>query len=330
MSHGITEVDKGAVGYVEKFGKTWHGLEQYKHMEGKVPMEICERIGNYEVVKVPLHMTPSYGSKVVDGSNCLIRTDTKDILYHQVGNVYEVVQNQAILDWVEDDILREYKNISIESCGTLYGGQKFFVNLLIQSYKVNGDVSETKQRLMIVNPFGGKAITCNLHDTRVVCDNTVRNAQAQGSANKTLKRFKHTATAHDRLKAHALDLADIFRENEAQIDRFNVLASQKVNVEQVNTFLSDLFPYNEEKDSKRKVTMAKNRQEQVLELYETKDDLIALDHSKYRLLNAVTDFADHHLTVKNGDDQGKRFWSNLDGTSNDLKQQAFNMLLTTV
>ena len=328
MSHGIMEKDRGAVGYTQRFGKTWHGIESYVHLDGRVPMELAERIGNYEVAKTQLHLPQALGGGAVKGSHALVRTDSKDILFPSVGEVYEVIQNQEILNWIEEDILANYKNISIESCGTLFNGQKYFVNLLIDSYKVKGDISETKQRMMVVNPFGGKAITCNLHDTRVVCDNTVRNAIAQGKANATLKRFKHTKTAPERLKAHALDLADIFDENEAQKQRFDHLASQKIDTAFVDNFLEDLFPTKGKE--KRGLTMAQNRQSSILELYEGKDDLTALDHTKYRLLNAVTDYADHEMTVKNGDDYGKRFWSNLEGTSNDLKQQAFNMLLTTV
>jgi phage/plasmid-like protein (TIGR03299 family) len=325
MSHGIQEQDKGAVGFVEKFGRTWHGIESYVQFDGKVPMETAERIADYNVTKVPSCLPQEYGGGIIEGSNTLIRTDTNTVLFPSVGRVYEVIQNSEILKYIEEDILDVYKNISIESCGTLFNGRRFFINLLIKSYKVNGDVSETKTRLMLTNSFGGDALTSNLHDTRVVCNNTVTNAIAQGKVNGTLKKFRHTMSAPDRLKDHTLNLADIFDEQEIQVDRFNHLASQKVMPNQVKAYLEEMFPTEGKK--KRGLTIAQNTQDAIMNLYESKDDLVALDHTKYRFLNAVTDWADHEKTVKNGDDEGKRFWSNIQGDSNDLKQQAFQMLL---
>jgi phage/plasmid-like protein (TIGR03299 family) len=325
MSHGILENDKGAVGYVEKFGNTWHGLEQYLQFEGKVPMEMAERIGGYKVSKAPLHLPQSLGGAQVDGAFSLVREDTKDVLYPSVGNVYEVIQNEEILKWIESDILAVHKNITIESVGTLFGGQKFFVNLLIDSYQVNGDISETKQRWLITNPFGGKALTSCLHDTRVVCDNTVSNAIEKGKSNKTLRRFRHTVSASQKIKDYSVDLCDIFTENDAQKERFNYLASKSVNTQYIDNFLEDMFPTKDKE--KRGLTIAQNKQEAILELYNGKDDLTAIADTRYKLLNAVTDWADHSLTVKGGDDQGSRFWSNIQGTSNDVKQQAFQLLL---
>ena len=325
MSHGIQELDKGAVGYTERFGRTWHGIESYIQFEGKVPMETCERVANYNVEKVPLLLPQDFGGGVVNGAHSLIRTDNNTVLYPSVGNVYEIIQNKELLHFVERDILEAYDNISIESCGTLFNGRRFFINLLIDSYVVKGDVSETKTRLMLTNSFGGDAITSNLHDTRVVCNNTVTNALAEGKANDTLKRFRHTKTASERLERHTVELAEIFEESEAQKARFDRLASQEINTAFVDNFLEDLFPTKDK--AKRGLTIATNRQEAIKELYEGKADLTALSNSKYRLLNAVTDWADHDMTVKNGDDEGKRYWNNIQGTSHKLKQEAFQMLL---
>ena len=147
----------------------------------------------------------------------------------------------------------------------------------------------------------------------------------EGKANDTLKKFRHTISASQRLEKHTVELADIFEESTAQKARFNLLASQQITPKFIDQFLENLSPTQDK--VKRGLTMATNRQDAIKELYEGKADLTDLPNTKYRLLNAITDYADHEMTVKNGDDEGKRYWNIIQGSSHKLKQQAFEMLL---
>jgi len=55
MSAGIVKnVDRGIVGYVDVFGKTWHMFPEYEMMDGKVPFEKAFSTIDYKVAKVPL------------------------------------------------------------------------------------------------------------------------------------------------------------------------------------------------------------------------------------------------------------------------------------
>ena len=78
-----------------------------------------------------------------------------------------------------------------------------------------------------------------------------------------------------------------------------------------------------------------NKQEAVISNFEGKEDLKHLPMSRYRLLNAVTDYTSHDMSLNGtkGDDgeriepcQGKRFTNQIMGSGDKLNQQAFELL----
>jgi phage/plasmid-like protein (TIGR03299 family) len=330
MSHAILENDKGAVGFTSILGKTWHGVESYRHFEGPINIEVAERIADYEVVKMPLFMQKPMSNgltlkKEVPKAYCLYRTDTDTILHPNVGEQYEIISNMKMLGYLKG-IFADYQNLAIESIGTLNNGQNLFVNLNVTQHTVKGDISPTVTRLMFTNAYGGKTLTACIHQTRVVCMNTVRVATAQGKANDTLKRFKHTKNVSMKVENHVIDLASIVgevREHNVMLDQ---LAESMVNTEYVNSFLENMFPTEEKEGAS--LTKAKNKQDAVLNIFEGKADLRSLANSRYKLLNAVTDYTSNSMSLQDGDDAGKRFMNVAQSGSGDKLNQMALQLLT--
>jgi phage/plasmid-like protein (TIGR03299 family) len=336
MSHCIQEADKGIVGYTQTLGKTWHGLPQYLQIDGAVPYEQAEAIADYNVEKRQLFANIEQNDLFmptiqvpVENAFCLYRTDIAKVIYPMVGERYTVANNLELLKFVDKGILQKYPNITVESVGTLENGQGFFLNLLVSEYTVHGDVSPTVTRLAVFNFHGGKAVSACIHQTRIVCMNTLRVAQAQGKANATMKNFRHTATVAQRLEDHTINLADIIGETEFANERMDTLAKTKINATQFDMFIENVFPSKDAKANSK--TLALNKQDAVRELYEGKEDLVAIDNTAYRALNAVTDWADHDMSLRgDADNQGKRFMSNIDGASDKVKQEALTHALALV
>jgi phage/plasmid-like protein (TIGR03299 family) len=334
MSHCIESTDKGIVGLVGKLGKTWHGLPQYKQIEGFVPLEQAEAIANYEVVKKPLFIAGA--SEPVAGAFCLYRTDLQIAIYPAVGDRYTVANNLDLMQFVDKGILQKYPNIKIESVGTLSHGQGFFLNLIVSEHTVKGDISPTVTRLAIFNFHGGKAVSACIHQTRIVCMNTLRVAQAEGKANATMKNFRHTASVGQKLENYTVDLAGIIGETEESNKNMDLLSSTAITTKQFEMFIENVFPKENAKEGRSK-SIAINKQSAVKEIYEGRDNLTALDNTAYRALNAVTDWADHEMSLRgsgeeDADNVGKRFMSNIHagGASDKIKQSAFKFALELV
>lgn len=329
MSAGILELDRLAVGLIELYGKAWHNHPNCQHLEGVVPVEKAQEIFGYHVDKVQLQL-PN-GTPVL-GAHALVRmVDNGDgttrpvVLFPAVGERYTEIQNDELLKWIKAAILDQYQ-VSIESVGTLLNGQTAFLNIILNEHIVKGDHGKTVTRMMYSNSFGGSSVQACVHSTRIVCQNTLRMASAQGAAGNTLKKFRHTINAAEKVEAHLVDLADIVakvRDHNANMDN---MVSQRVTTEDVNNFLNALIPVPNE-DGRGK-TMATNKRQAILNLFENKPDLQGeIARTRYALLQATTDYADHESQVRNGDDEVGRFWDGVWGIKDGFKQKALDLLM---
>jgi phage/plasmid-like protein (TIGR03299 family) len=328
MSAGILELDRLIVGLTERYGKAWHNHENCRHLDGVVPFEEARETVDYEVAKVQAFLPADLGGGAIDGSFALVRKGNDGnavVLYPSVGNRYTEIQNGDIMDWLKASILDEYQ-VSIESVGTLLNGQKAFLNLILNEHIVPGDVSPTVTRLMYSNSFGGDSVQACVHGTRIVCQNTLRMAGAQGAANKTLRKFRHTKNAAERVEAHMVDLAGVVAQVQEHHQELDHLASLQMTSADVEKVLKVLVPLPEKEG--RGKTRANNKRAAILDLFENKDDLQGqIARTRYAFLNAVTDWADHVAPVRGGDDEMGRFWDGVWGLKDGFKQKALDALL---
>lgn len=335
MAHGIMELDRLVVGFVELYGKAWHEHPNCKHVDGPVSFEDAEKTFEYVVEKRPVVISGT--EIVVPGSHVLIRNDEIDgktvttIVYPSVGDRYIPIQNSELLAWIEAGILVPY-NVSIESSGTLLNGQKAFVNIILNEHTVAGDCSPTITRMMVSNSFGMESYMACIHDTRIVCNNTARIAQAQGASNKTLKKFRHTKNAAQKIEDHMVDLAEIVATTREHHQQLDVLSQMKMTGEQVNEFMDILIPLPKDDDGKdqegRGLTRRQNQRDAILNLFENKDDLQGkIAKTRYSMFQSITDWADHESPVRNGDDVMGRFWDGIWGNKDKFKQAAWEAIL---
>lgn len=326
MAHGIQKLDKGIVSGVTH---TWHGIPSYVcKPDQSVTADEAREVLTYPVEKCQLYLQDG---ELVEGAYALKRTDHNIILWPNVGERYTILHNNQVFESVVMGILSQYSTIQIESVGTLWNGQKAFVNLLVGEFHVKGDNSKTVNRLMYSNSFGGSSYLACAHSTRIVCDNTRRMATAQGMANETLKKFKHTASAGEKINQHFVDLAGLFLKIEEDKKILDSMVDMKIDQEYVKNFLDRLVPLpviRIEGESSRATTIATNTRDKIVDIFENCDNLQGtIARSRYALLNAVTDYVDHHSTLRNGDDAGKRFWNGLFDVNKDaMKQKAFDLL----
>lgn len=348
MGAGIVKgEDKGAVGFVDKLGRTWHGFEEYEQFNGPVLMpKVREKIV-YPVQKIALRpalndeqasllahngMSADALAQLVQASvpsmYALMRMDTGKVLYdYSVTNDYTVILNEEFLDTMETGLLAAHPEVEIESCGTLFGGRVAFVNILLDVAKIMGDDSETAFRLMYYNAFGGKSVAAGLHGTRIVCANTLTLAEAQAAANQTLAKFKHVSGAPGRVQAHLVELTELYASIAAHKAVLNGLATMPMTALDVESFLS-LFINIPAKATNRMETRRTNERDEIRNIFETRPDLRGdVARTRYAMLNAVTYHTEHESVGKRGVDEAYAYFDSVTGGGRDkTNQEAFKLL----
>lgn len=318
--------DKGVVGYVDELGQTWHLFEEYEHINGPVSIDKARETLLTPVEKISLILSPtpeqiqtlldngltdeqigellSKPVEAVYGGHmyALMHMERGDTLFGQsVTDDYEVILNDEFLDYVEN-LMGDPHNLTIESCGTLFAGRVSFVNIMLKDITIAGDISPTIYRLMYTNAYGGRAITAGLHWIRIVCNNTLTMAEAQAAATATLRKFTHTKGTPGRVQAHLIELTGLYRLIDEQNVSLQWLADQSMNGNDVDKFLTTLFPLKEKAHARLVASMTKKR-DRIRELFETRADLQGgIARTRFAMLQAVTFHTSHDMAAKRGTD----------------------------
>lgn len=320
MSHGIMTNDRGYVMRDQETGYgTWHNIDSYRVIDTPVTKEQVREVLDYEIVKRELYADRGAGP-VQTGVFEAYREDTGDVLIPSCSETYDILNNVRLFDHIDNTILKDAPDIDIESVGTLKNGQVSFLNLKLGQFTVKGDDSDTMNRLMYYNPLGiGSYKTC-AHQVRIVCNNTLRAAEAQGVANGTLQKVRHTKNAEIKLEAAIETITGIKAGFEQQEATLNMLATQQFDRKKdLVSFVESRWFYT--KPSDKRVNKVVNRIEEVYE--NTRDEYGSrIQGSKYQLLQAVTNTVDH----AGRSDSGYRQWDGLTGIRAGLKTKFFEHL----
>jgi len=323
MAHMIMELDRGMV-----YGTTWHNMPQYRQLDRPITREEAREIMDFPMMKCQLSLNEKDGRVRPVRAYCIKRTDHDEIIVDSVGARYSLQDNTYLFDVVVEPMLRAFPKLEIESVGTLRNGATSFVNLKIDEFHVSRDQSATVSRLMYCNPLGwGKYRSC-AHNVRIVCNNTLRAAEAEGAANETLLEVTHTSGAADRIASHMNRLVAIQQGFEEHRQFLEHLATQRVNMAYVQGFLEEFFPVDETVASKTAVTNAKNRRDDVLRIFESEDARNALNSiatTRYGLLQAAIEHVGTYSAGSRSD--GARIeWDSLMGQRAKRKDEAVEIL----
>lgn len=209
MAHKIDN-SKGFDSYIGFKESAWHGLGTT--LNRRITSTDCLKLAgmDFEVLKKPnVHFITDKIKIESEKSFFTYRTDVNKVLGASVGRQYQIVQNINALGII-DDIMKQNKNIEIETAACLDEGRISFVTLKLTEPKKVGKNDEYFQYILVVNSFDGTTpILCLYTNIRVVCWNTFSAAISAKHKSYTYT-IKHTGTAETRMK-----------------EALNVLAQQK-------------------------------------------------------------------------------------------------------
>jgi phage/plasmid-like protein (TIGR03299 family) len=307
----------------------WHGLGN--KLAPNQPIELwAERAGmNWRIEEAEVRFVAagnrSLGSiHAFPEQKVLYRSDTKAPL-SVVSARYQVVQPSEILEFYRD--LTEVGGFQLETAGVLKEGRKLWALARTgQSATIKGKDEVNGYLLLATACDGTLATTAQFTSVRVVCNNTLQIALGDSaSAVKVPHRSQFDAQAVKRQLGIAISSWDAF------MARTKALAERKVSDSAAETFLRRVLTYSTPNVADRD-TLAVNERaiKAVGQLYAGRGkgaDLASASGTAWGLLNAVTEYVDHHRRARSDDHRRDAAWF---GQGSTIKQRAWDEALKLV
>jgi phage/plasmid-like protein (TIGR03299 family) len=238
--------------------------------------DLLESTGlNWSVRKSPLvslegHTTESFG---------IFRNDSNNWL-GTVGNRYEAMQNATLAE----TIVQATENINLETQkgGMFDGGKKvYFQATLPDEYIGNSGV---KRCITAVNSHDGStSIGFGSTSTVIICKNTFYKAF------KGLDKFRHTASASERLNIAMLELKKAIELDQSLMDNFKRMADSPLQEDMIESVIRKMFSIDVKNDK-----TSTRKQNQVTAFADSlKTEVNSHGSTLWALFNGVTRYTNH-------------------------------------
>jgi len=318
MAHNITLVNgKYSFAYAGEAG--WHRLGQQVPEDSPLEVWLEEAGLNWTALESQMFFPVTDGQMApVPGHKVLYRSDIHTTLA-VVSNRFKPVQPKSMLAFFESAIADF--GFKMSTAGALKGGRKVFASARVgKGFKVHG-VDEMRPYLMFSTAFDGSLPTnirfCYI---RPVCDNTVTAALRGKSTGEVTVRHVSRFKSEEVQSQMGLLLSTQKDMEEA----FNALASVKIGEEQARDFVAKLLVAPDAVDLQAPVVKSA---EIIYGLFAGQGrgaTLASANGTAFGLLNAITEYVDHHKPSRNEDN---RTDSAMFGLGNAMKNRALDRLL---
>jgi len=271
--------------------------------------------------------TKNDGFHAVPGYWGVVRQDNH-MAVGVVKSRYAPIQNVECFDFL-DSLVADGK-LKYETAGALRGG-----SLIWMAAKYDGDLTINKDKheqwlLLVTSHDGSKPLSLQWTTVRVVCMNTL--SLALGQAERDQRRARRRGGVSNRIAIrHCKEWAGKAEEARRVLgltedyfatmrEALSGLNEQPMNEADCEVFTRLLIPAKNEKEVP---TVTSNMRWGVQRLF-NRPEGGTTGQSRWDALNAVTDYADHHLAMRGPN--ASRLESATMGTGAELKQKAFELL----
>lgn len=323
MAHELTMTNgKAEMAFV---GETpWHGLGQ-ELKEGASIEQWQESAGmNWTIDSYPVEYAAPNEAGIFKtyqfaGQNVLYRSDNKEPL-SVVSDRYKAVQPKEVLEFFRDLVAEN--GFKIHTAGTLRGGRRMWALAETGKFgEVCKDDGVGGYLLLSTSCDRTLATTARFTTVRVVCNNTLTMARAENENAVSFSHIQHFdhAMVKEKLK-NAVGSFGSFMEMAKH------LQEQQMSVQASSEFLKLLISnVTQIKDDDYDVS--KNRAyKKIISLFDCEAKGLSLvGHTKWAMLNAVTEYYDHHAPSRSNDARLDNSWF---GTGEAVKNKAVQLLTT--
>ena len=323
MSHNLNE---GRIFYVGTEGKPWHGIGTAleKPATAKEAIQAARLDYTVEKSKMSVFCRDENGREIkVHDHYGIYRTDTHQSL-GCVGEGYKVIQNSSSFDFF-DTVVGEGKAI-YHTAGALGRGERIWILAKLPGNMIISREDEVEKYLLLTNSHDGKSsLRMYFTPIRVVCQNTLNMSMKYAKDGISIR---HTGNIEAKVEEaqRVLGIASLFYSDfEVAANR---MADVKMSKEEVELFFNQIV-YGDKKEDEVS-TRSINQKNDLLGLFENGkgNKLEGVRHSVWAAYNAVTEYADHHKSVRREkDDPSLRLNSIWFGSGAMLKNRAYSQAL---
>ena len=296
----------------------WHGLGT--NVEPNQPLEIwMQNAGlDWEAKKAPVQFVDHTGETITTDRKILYRNDT-GVDLGVVTDRYKTVQPKEVLEFYRDLVATQ--GWDIEVAGSLDGGKRIWALAKTDAdLNIAGTVDKVGTYLLLATSYDGTMATIGkFTSVRVVCQNTLTMSMNDGIASV---KVPHSREFNAEAVKNELGIyEDVSKQFAEEAD---ILAKQKMSEKDSVKFLMNILTGkdNPEELSTRSANIVKG----VYDLYAGKgmgSTLKSAEGTTWGLLNAVTEYVDHHQG-RNNNNRIRNGWF---GQGENLKRKAKGELL---
>jgi len=331
---GFTATDKSVFSHGSK--RPWAGVGTELPQNATIE-QITQLSGlNYDVLESPVF----YDKRDVNGEKrirvfqdkkALFRSDTGQALSVVSKENYKVVQPSDILKLFSD--LSEIGGFSLETAGSLKAGKKIWALANIGHSVEVVDSDLVKPYLLLATSYDGTlATTCKFTAVRVSCNNTLVSALNRVANVNTGYLSDNIKINHSSIfnKDSVRQKLGIFKDShEKFIINMRILANTPMRNEESKEFVKTLLAPTVASTTKKEIEELTSYKK-IMSLFsgEAIGHGLTGGNNRWTMLNAITEYTDHHKTAKGKNPDENRVNSAFFGSSNILKTRAVELLNT--
>lgn len=301
----------------------WHGLGN--HLSEQQPIHIWLKEAGmdwtieqsdvlFNADNSALHIRPYADSKV------LFRSDSLTPL-SVVSNRYKVVQPHEVLNFYKD--LVSAGGFELETAGVLKGGRKLWALAKTgHEARIKGNDRIKAYLLLATSCDGTLCTTAQFTSVRVVCNNTLQMATKQSTG---AVKVPHSTKFDPRQVKEALGIG--FSSWNAFTQDLKQLSQRSVSPYEAENYIRSVLNEPIITDDLNTASKAFLR---IFGLYQGEgmgSELSSANGTAWGLVNAVTEYVDHHRRARNQDNRLDSAWF---GVGAQLKQTALAQALTLI
>lgn len=341
MSHELSIRANGFVefAYAQADGEAWHGLGQAVPAGATIEQWQAASGMDYKIQRSKVRFATAHGQAgaeyiEVPDQHVLFRSDNK----HPLGIVsakYQVVQPKEVVEFFRD--IAKVNGLELSAAGVIYEGKRYWATAKL------GEASPVSVKdkiggylLISTSADGSLATEVRFTTIRVVCRNTLQMAREEAAAIRITHRSKFDSVKIKKQLGLADDAWLNFRHTMTR------LANVQIVDEQAREIVSSLFrkvDTDAVEQATAAIVAAKNSAKterdpagytKIMDLFRGQaigSQLDGVRGTAYGLLNATTEYVDHHARAASVDN---RFVSAQWGKGNDLKADMLAKLVALV
>ena len=318
MAHELTQRSNGFVEMAFVGQTPWHKLGQELEEGASIEQWQVAAGMDWSIERSPVRFNAQGNDQIYSGQSVLYRSDDNTPL-SVVSNRYKPVQPKEVLGFFRDLVAEN--GFKIHTAGTLMGGKRMWA--LAETGKF-GEVCKGDGigGFLLLSTSCDKtlATTARFTTVRVVCNNTLTaavNRDVNQVSFSHIQQFDHVA-----VKAQLGNAVESFG---SFMEMAKHLQKAKLSAQEAKDFVSFLVATSVQLADEEYDVTTNRAYKKILALFNEEAKGIELvGHTKWGMVNAVTEYYDHFNPTRSDDARLNSAWF---GAGERAKNQALDLLL---